>query len=364
MPLRSAVKNLLNRVLKSFDAQILSNWEIQSIQAEINSLRNRLTKFLPSRGPSFSPGMLPQDAEDYLRTDNPRLSELRSRYAGMHCPAISHSQWNTVTSEIDLRHFRGDNPYVWQYQDGNAEVNYFLTTSFLQSIDRLKLFERLQEDDLFGACTFRFDETLTVSRDLLDSISEITFLEEAIGISRIRNLKILDIGAGYGRLAYRLSSSLPGVEKAICTDAVPESTFVSEYYLRFRKATEKTQVVPLDEIEAFLDKNAIHLAINIHSFSECTIASISWWLDLLGKHNVRYFFLVPNAGEHGGARLLSTELPPLKPVDFMPEILARGYRIVRERPKYGPVALQKHGVSPTRYYLFEKVSAAAQQAGP
>ena len=38
------------------------------------------------------------------------------------------------------------------------------------------------------------------------------------------------------------------LDVALCTDGIPESTFVSEYYLRFRGVTDKTRVVPLVRI--------------------------------------------------------------------------------------------------------------------
>jgi hypothetical protein len=358
---RTIIKNTLNRVLGLFGAQVIGQWELEERQAELEksqselkSLRQKLARFLPVEGPSFSPGMLPPGAEDYLKPDNPFLAELRSRYRGLNSPAVCHSLWTDAhRSLIDLRYFRGDNSFMWQYQDQNAEVNYFLTASYLKSIDTLNLFRCLHEDGLFGAYTFAFDDNLLVSRDLLDSVSEITFLEENMGISRIRNLKVLDIGAGYGRFAHRLIVSLPLVERVICTDAVAESTFLCEYYLRFRGVTEKAKVVPLDEIEKVLDQSEIHLAVNIHSFSETTLASICWWLDLLSEHRVQYLFVVPNADEHGGTRLLTREPPRIERQDFMPAILSRGYRLAKKRAKYSASSVQKCAVSPTYYYLFE-----------
>ena len=51
------------------------------------------------------------------------------------------------------------------------------------------------------------------------------------------------------------------------------STFVSDYYLRFRNAS-KAVVVPLDEIETWLTSQKVDIAINIHSFSECQLSAI------------------------------------------------------------------------------------------
>jgi hypothetical protein len=344
---RTAAKNTINRALAPFGAQIVS-------QLEVESLRHTLEKFLPTMRPIDMSAALPQGANEYLNADNPRLAELRSRYRASQCPAVNHTLWkDSRTSLIDLKHFRGDNPYVWQYQDQNAEINYLLTTFYLKSIDRLGLLERFKEDGLFGAFTYQFDENTSVSRDLLDSVSEITFLEESIGISRLDGLKVLDIGAGYGRFAHRLCASLPLLDKIICADAVAESTFLSGYYLRFRKVTDKAKVVPLNEIEQALNDNEIQLAVNIHSFSECGMLAITWWLDLLRKHNVRYLFIVPNPGRDQGNRLLIREPGAKESQDFMPTILSRGYRLATKRAKYAAPSIQKHGVSPTGYYLFE-----------
>ncbi len=344
---RTVAKNTINRVLAPFGAQIVSQFEVES-------LRQKLEKFLPSTLPANSPVGLPQGADEYLNADNPRLAKLRSRYRDIRCPAVDHSLWtDSHASLVDLKYFRGDNPYVWQYQDQNAEINYILTAYYLKSIDRLGLMERLKEDGLFGALTFQFDENTVLSRDLLDSVSEIAFLEETIEISKHDMLKVLDIGAGYGRFAHRLCASLPLVDKVICADAVAESTFLSEYYLRFRHVTDKAKVVPLDEIEKVLDDNEIHLAVNIHSFSECAMSAITWWLDLLCKHRVRYLFIVPNAGCDAGTRLLTREPGATEWQDFMPEILSRGYRLATKRAKYAAPVVQKYGVSPTLYYLFE-----------
>ena len=44
-------------------------------------------------------------------------------------------------------------------------------------------------------------------------------------------------------------AGLPNIAEYLCTDAVPVSTFLSEYYLRFRGLQDRATVVPLDEIE-------------------------------------------------------------------------------------------------------------------
>ena len=300
-----------------------------------------------------------------MRPDNARLTELKARYLLSSTAAKKHSTWSKKhVNSIDLQFFRGDNPYVWQHQDKNTEINYFLTSYYVQSIDSLGLLRELQEDGLFGAYTYDFKGELTVSRDLLDSIVEIYFLERSLEISRSPGINLLDIGAGYGRLAHRMVAALPNLGKYFCIDVIPESTFISEYYLRFRKVDQKAVVVPLFEVENILENNSIDLAINVHSFSECTLASIEWWLDILKKYRVKHLMIVPSAGAHGGTRLLSREREGVRETamtrekhffDLLPHLKSRGYELLVREPKYLDAGAQKYGVSPTHHYLFQLV---------
>ncbi|HSW51243.1 MAG TPA: putative sugar O-methyltransferase, partial [Bryobacteraceae bacterium] len=167
-----------------------------------------------------------------------------------------------------------------------------------------------------------------------------------------RGLTILDIGAGYGRLAHRLVSAFPGVGEVLCVDAIPESTFICEYYLRYRGVDSRARVVEFPDVEEALGARRIDLAVNIHSFSECTLQSIAGWLDLLRAHSVRRLMIVPNSGRSGGTRLLSWEQDGSQ-VDFQREIESRGYRLIVHEPKHPDPTTQKYGVSPTHYFLFE-----------
>ena len=57
----------------------------------------------------------------------------------------------TVTSQPeDLLYFRGDNAYVWQFQDNNTPEKYVLTYLYLQTIDTLGLLDALSEDGDYG----------------------------------------------------------------------------------------------------------------------------------------------------------------------------------------------------------------------
>src|SRR5437016_3391006 len=148
MSIKRAAGNFLNNIIRPAGVQVIGRRELEFFQ-------QKLGKFALFEGPSSSQSALPVGAEDYLRPDNPRLAELRSRYEANDSPAIRHSLWtDTHTSTVDLRYFRGDNIYQWQYQGDNAEINYFVSTSYLKSIDTLNLFRCLREDGLFGVHCF------------------------------------------------------------------------------------------------------------------------------------------------------------------------------------------------------------------
>lgn len=363
MSFKHKIFSTINSILNRVDLKLIRSSEIKKIYSLKYKYEKLLQRFNVSNELLFKPShnklTLPENAENYLQFNNPRLIELKQKYQILSNPVIDPSQWTeSFVSSIDkLQFFRGDYVYVWQFRNINTELHYWLTTYYIKTIDKLGLLELLKEDNLFGCYTFSTIDNLCVSRDLLDSILEIYFLEQSIKISELSNVKILDIGAGYGRLAHRMVKGLPNIEKVFCVDAVAESTFISEYYLRFRSIEKKAVVIPLYDLDNTLANESINLAINIHSFSECTLASIKAWLDILQKYKIEYLMIVPNYPynqkiNNQKSKLLTTEKTGEK-LDFFPLIESSGYRLLVSQPKYLDPVLQKHGISPTHYYLFQ-----------
>ena len=296
--------------------------------------------------PSRQPTAGDQDAPS---GSDPRLAELRRRYA-LH-PATGHTVWTpeNLRAELDIAHFRADNAYVWQTRV-NTPIQYLISSLYVQANDPLGLLNRTTEDGRFGVHTYQHGDKV-VSRDLLDSIMELNFLEDEIGLSRISELTMLDIGAGYGRLAHRAAESLPNLRRYLCTDAVPESTLVSELYTQARGVGDKVQVVPLDDLQRVLGETRVDVALNIHSFSECSLASIGWWLDQVAASRIPWLFIVPNSGD----QLVSFEADETHP-SFLAEITGRGYELVTRRAKYHRSEdAQRYGLYPATYFLFRLI---------
>lgn len=285
----------------------------------------------------------------HLGPDNPRLLELRERYAAFDKRATVPLVWTAghVTKD-DLSQFRGSHIYVSQ----DCGLNYgamamALSYYYLRSRDHLGLLDKFTEDHAFATRLFEIDGRM-VSRDLLDSVTEILFLDREFALAGRDRFTVLDIGAGYGRLAHRMTQAMPNLDRYLCTDAVPESTFICERYLGFRGADDKAHVVPVDEIEKTLASTPVDLAVNIHSFSECSLEAIGWWSKLLAGNRVPWLLVCPNAKFDGG-RFLGVE----DGRGFREVIEGNGYELAKVMPKYEDPFVQAYGLDPSYFHLFK-----------
>jgi len=289
------------------------------------------------------------EARAWLRPDHPHLRELEARYRRCPPEVTTPLAWaEGHIKDSDLPTFRGDNAYVWQTRGRNMNPpGYALSAYYARTHDAHALFARLEEDGAFGAYTLEAAGR-RVSRDLLDSLCELDFLARHCALFERAAFRVVDIGAGYGRLAHRMLAACPHVSAYLLTDAVPVSSFIAEYYVRHRALGLRAEVVPLDAIEARLAAGGIDLALNVHSFSECTLAAIEWWVQLLVGAGVRHLFVVPNNLTPGTPSLLNGRRD-----DFAPLLARAGYRCVVVEPKYRDPLVQQYGVNPAWYHLFE-----------
>ncbi len=290
----------------------------------------------------------PDGASDYLVEDNPRLLELKARYKCFGTDAGEAFVWSDgYLSKDNLLYFRDDNPYVFQLRGQNMNpLSYGLTYFALRARpDVRRILDAVSEDRLFGVRSFEI-EGRAVTRDLLDSATELTFLQRRLGTS-IDGSIVLDIGAGYGRLAHRAVVAWPSMRSYICTDAIAESSFICEYYLSFRGVAGKAVVVPLDEIESHISRFRPTVAVNIHSFSECSLPAINWWCQLLARYRIPRLMIVPN-------RTAGDSITPLTNDghDFSEVLRHNGYHLLGAEPKYQEPIVQKYGINPTTHLWY------------
>jgi SAM-dependent methyltransferase len=296
---------------------------------------------------------LPEGAAAYLADSNPRLRELRDSYLALDLPVMSPSRWNesAVSSFLDLRWFRGESLFYWHYRElpRITELKYFVWLRYVQRGDKHRLLERLDEDGSFGCWTFTYPGHGRVSRDLLESVNELAFLDRELGLGAREDFSVLDVGAGYGRLAHRMSQAFAGLRDYCCVDAVAESTFISDYYLRHRERVPPARVVRLDRIHEDLQPGSFDLAVNIHSWPECTYAAVQWWVAELERLEVPNLLVIPNEP----TELLSLE-PDGRRLDFVPLLERAGYRLVKREPVVGDEAVRGLLRLDDHFHLFER----------
>jgi ubiquinone/menaquinone biosynthesis C-methylase UbiE len=289
----------------------------------------------------------------YLSEINPRLSELRGMYAALSKShdALRHTRWTDeyVSREVVLSRFRDDGAFMWQRKDHNLPVHYLCTYYFARAQYPL-LMTKCTEDDLFGVFSMRVDGQY-VTRDRLDSVMELSFLTRQLKLNESQQFTMLDIGSGYGRLAYRIAQCFPHAN-ILCTDAIPDSLFLCEFYLRFRGVADAVTILPLGEVETKLRTSRVDVAVAINSLSECSGSAIRWWLSLLSSNNVPYLFVVPHRGFSEGREIMSVEDGAAR-VDLAQCAEEYGYVRIALEPKYCDPHLQRHGISPTHYHLFQ-----------
>lgn len=292
---------------------------------------------------------LPPEADE-LHADNPRLRELVAAYEALDWPVRAHSRWAADPFErLDLQRFRGDTGYVWSYREQPrvTELKYFTYLRAVEEIDHLGLLDRLTEDGLFGCWTQQFPGHPRCSRDLLDSVNELSFLDRHLSVSTRDGLRVLDIGAGYGRLAHRATTAFPGIADHCCVDAVAHSTFLAEWYLAHR-GVDRARALPLPEVPE-LAPGSFDLALNVHSFSECTLDAIGWWSEQLDRLAVPHLFVVPNEP----AGFLSLEADGSRH-DFLPVLEDAGYRLTVDEPVFADPAVRSLLGVHDRHCLFER----------
>jgi hypothetical protein len=293
------------------------------------------------------PITVPAEAQSYLLQGNPRLRELQALYRTFTEINDHHSLWNAslIDRDVPLTTFRGDCAFVWQKRNLNTPAAFVLTAYYMFALGMGPLLAEMGEDNLFGCYTVDAGD-ITVSRDLLDSVNELAFLDRYLELDRAT---VLDIGSGYGRFAHRLQQHWKN-STVYCCDVIAEARFVCEYYIRFRGLGDSVRMVTPRDLDEALASRSFLLAVNIHSLSECNSCATRWWLQKLAANRIPYLFFVPNPDSHNGKRLLSTENSGAR-IDLAPICAEYGYRTIVAGPKYADPQVQRFGVSPTWYHL-------------
>jgi SAM-dependent methyltransferase len=219
-----------------------------------------------------------------------------------------------------LPNFCADKIYV--DQDSIPEEDFRRVAKEVQLMQNWTDLAGRNRDKEFGARTVDTPEFGDVTRMWLDSCIETDFLRRNL-LQRgwMEDYEILDIGAGYGRLAVALNSLLLS---CTCVDAVPISTEICRHYCH--RFAPDVKVLALDEFLAGADDLRFDMAINVHSWSECSVEQTRRWVKLLKEMKVRWLFTVVHGTKRGGDAYMTWQDPR---ESFRPAI-EESYRLVFE----------------------------------
>jgi hypothetical protein len=208
---------------------------------------------------------------------NPRLAQIEAIAA--RSPLSQVAMWSTWAEHVkrNVGQFAGEAFYLTQ---GQPQHHYDRVADYIVDNQCMRDARMATWDCRYGAIPVQTRSLGAATRAWLDGTIEIDYLNRYLpqGLS---DQRIIDIGAGYGRLAGVATALYPSL-KYNCIDAVPISTYLCERYLAELRSTAK--VLTLDE------PFQADLAINIHSWNECSLTQVGHWLDLL--KSTRFLFTV------------------------------------------------------------------------
>lgn len=198
-------------------------------------------------------------------------------------PLLGLAMWHTWQDKVvaALPHYAASPWYLEQDSLPPAVVNA------VASAMTVRVPTGATRDIVHGARSFSTDIGV-VTRAWVDGNIEIDFLVRHLGIPAV-NVDVLDIGAGYGRLAVMLA---PYVGSYTCVDAVPVSVEVCRDYTQLYEPS--VRVLDVAGLRAVMTDPVFRptLAINIHSWNECSTDQVVAWVDVLAALQVPWLFTV------------------------------------------------------------------------
>jgi SAM-dependent methyltransferase len=315
------------------------------VQRAFNSVGLSLSRYQPSvvTAPVATTVFETLGPQEPLIVDQAEYERLWYQYKEHPLSAHSGSVWNpgqdhtSSVQDISPVRFRADNDFIYQTRAHSA-ASYVVEALWVEKSDTYGLLNRTREAGDFGVECIRMDGRLW-SRDLMDSVLEITFLLDNLPPQSLDTMRIVDIGAGYGRLLHRLADVTDNPH-LLGADGFALSTAICRAYIRHRGLASRVTVLDLAGVNALTEH--VDLATNVHSFSEMPLAAVTWWLDWLVRREAKYLFIVPN--RPGPALNDGT--------DLMPALKDRGFSLVAHRMKYVDLLVGENALYQANYYLF------------
>lgn len=202
--------------------------------------------------------------------------------------SVNGGMWDEWQNKVKAagQNFASDAIYCSQTGNGHTDSDYIQSAKEVAKMVQIDP-DGKTRDTTYGARTV---ETVLgpVTRMWLDGNVEYDFLRR--NYLALSKLRVLEIGAGYGRLAVMLR---PLVASYTCVDAVPISTELCRQY-----TTRFAPDVRVSTLQEFVESPGQYdLAINIHSWNECSGQQVTNWIDCILELKIPYLFTV----DHGNS---------------------------------------------------------------
>ena len=185
-------------------------------------------------------------------------------------------------------------------------------------------------DKRFGARVVNTAALGEVTRMWLESNVEIDFLRRHTPPHSFPLGHVLDIGAGYGRLAVTLAKS--GMADSVyCIDAVPISSELCSHYTRMFTTEDQVRVLDLKWFADNYKRYAYFydLAVNIHSWNECSYEQIWNWVMLIEELSIPYLFTVSHGQLDNSKDRAYSTWGPSNPTEWR-SLLEGKYELIAE----------------------------------
>jgi putative sugar O-methyltransferase len=173
--------------------------------------------------------------------------------------------------------------------------------------DSFKLFSLVEESVVGNPVGINY-KGYFVTQDLCNSILDVNFILENTELNTNRPLRVMELGAGYGRIAYTLLKAYTNLQIVIVD--IPPALYVSQSYLTSTfpglKSFKFKEFLTYDEIRTdfesssicfltpeqieLIPNKSIDLFINISSLHEMTHAQINNWFNQINRVTNGWFY--------------------------------------------------------------------------
>ncbi|OEV02640.1 putative sugar O-methyltransferase [Streptomyces oceani] len=208
--------------------------------------------------------------------------------------------WVTEEASADLTDFKSDRRnYKISLWDPNTNGVRYLKALLYDRATRLgpeewEKVRRIRNREVGNPNTVRVDGQ-SVCMDYLQAVLELGFIEKEVDLT---GGNVVEIGAGYGRTCHAMLSN-HDLSSYWIVD-LRNTLLLSRRYLREvldDGQFAKVRFVENDSIDTALGSERFDLAVNVHSFTEMTPATVQDYLDLIDSRCAAFFVKNP-VGKH------------------------------------------------------------------